>query len=232
MELFAFATVWFWMLVVLASIVILIALEGEKGWLATLTVVAFVLVVHYWGGINVIEYMKSHPLRVLAGAAGYFAAGTVWSLIKWWFYVRSQRNRCREALDAFEQDWPTKVVVETLPYKLKNDLDASGAPDAGAMVDQMDRDLEKKKKEDPEYKKKLWSEYTREGEYKDIRFVFKPDPRNHVRVILAWMTYWPWSLVWTLINDPIRKAFNMIFRKLSRVFSGISEGAFKGMDVK
>lgn len=232
--LFAFATFWYWTLVVLASIFIWIALENEKGWLATFTVAAFLAVIHFWGGIRVIDYMKAHPIRVFGGIGGYFVTGAVWSIIKWWFYVRKERDRCREALNAFEKDWllPGAVLSSGTPHSVI-DLFWKGEEDAprARSVEVLTTGFEEAKK-DPDFKKKVWACYLDDGTYKEYGFEYKPNPRRYKGRITTWMTYWPWSLVWTMINDPIRKAFNMIFRKLSTVFSGISEGAFKGMDVK
>lgn len=29
--------------------------------------------------------------------------------------------------------------------------------------------------------------------------------------IIGWMTYWPWSFVWTMLNDPIRRFFSRVY---------------------
>lgn len=224
--LFAFATFWFWTLVVLASIIIMVALEGEKGWLATLTIITALVVVHYWGGIRVVDYMKAHPIRVLGGIGAYFVAGAIWSIIKWWFYVRGNRRNCREALAAFEADWPGRISLETLPYGMRRDRLGEDDPIPSA------EEILKKDKQDPEFKKKVWVACMAEGNYKEHHFEYKPDHHRHRNRILRWMTFWPWSFVWTMISDPIRRAFKMIYQRLAGVFTSISENAFKGMEVK
>ena len=41
------------------------------------------------------------------------------------------------------------------------------------------------------------------------------------------MTYWPISASWTIINDPIRRMYNSIFKRLDKVYVKISDKVFK-----
>jgi hypothetical protein len=44
--------------------------------------------------------------------------------------------------------------------------------------------------------------------------------------VLFWMTFWPWSLFWTLLDDPIRRIFETIYRKFGKIGQRISDAAF------
>lgn len=57
-----------------------------------------------------------------------------------------------------------------------------------------------------------------------------PSPRDHKSRILIWMAWWPWSMAWTLLNDPIKRAFRAIYRALQKRFQSISERAFRRVD--
>lgn len=50
--------------------------------------------------------------------------------------------------------------------------------------------------------------------------------------IISWMIYWPFSAVWTVINQPIKNAFNYIFIKLEGVFNSISKSMYKDVLAK
>ena len=50
--------------------------------------------------------------------------------------------------------------------------------------------------------------------------------------IMSWMMYWPFSAVWTVINQPIKNAFNYIFIKLEGVFNSISKSMYKDVLAK
>lgn len=56
-----------------------------------------------------------------------------------------------------------------------------------------------------------------------------PQASQNKSTILMWMTYWPFSAVWTLINDPIKKLFRMIYTKIVTQLQVISDHLFKGV---
>ena len=48
--------------------------------------------------------------------------------------------------------------------------------------------------------------------------------------ILTWTTYWPPSFIWTMIDEPFRKASEFVFEKIKSVYQGISERAFTDIE--
>ena len=48
--------------------------------------------------------------------------------------------------------------------------------------------------------------------------------------IISWMCYWPFSLLWTALNDPIRKLFEYLFSKTKRIFESMSDKAMKEIE--
>lgn len=57
-----------------------------------------------------------------------------------------------------------------------------------------------------------------------------PKARDHKARILTWMIYWPWSGIWTLINDPVKKLFKAIYAELQAQYQKIADKVFA--DVK
>jgi hypothetical protein len=53
-----------------------------------------------------------------------------------------------------------------------------------------------------------------------------PKVEYHAGRIIGWMEFWPISLVWTLINDPIRAFFEFIFLKTKGLFQSIANSAY------
>lgn len=49
--------------------------------------------------------------------------------------------------------------------------------------------------------------------------------------ITAWIGYWPWSLLWTLIDDPIRKMAEWLYATFKGWYEALQANAFKGVDV-
>ena len=59
---------------------------------------------------------------------------------------------------------------------------------------------------------------------------YKPRALDHKRRILIWMSYWPWSMVWTLINDFVKDIFEFIFHRLHDAYQKVSDDAFRGVE--
>lgn len=73
-----------------------------------------------------------------------------------------------------------------------------------------------------------WALFVSDGRDKLIRqnnnyYASDWKPAYHKTRITHWMIYWPISGLWTLISNPIVKAFNRIFYKLEKVYQSISD---------
>jgi hypothetical protein len=44
------------------------------------------------------------------------------------------------------------------------------------------------------------------------------------------MAYWPWSLLWTVLNDPVRKSCRVIYHYIHDYLQEISNNAFRGVE--
>lgn len=58
----------------------------------------------------------------------------------------------------------------------------------------------------------------------------RPLVKEHRGKIIAWMSYWPASILWTLINDPVRRAFVEIYERMGNALQAASDRAFRGAD--
>ncbi len=64
-----------------------------------------------------------------------------------------------------------------------------------------------------QYKEKFLREFQYEFDYKSII----PQVDKNKERIITWMTFWPWSALWTLINDPIRAFYNYVYGRIADV---------------
>jgi hypothetical protein len=44
---------------------------------------------------------------------------------------------------------------------------------------------------------------------------------------MTWMSFWPMSLLWTLLNDPIRKLFTEIYTRISGTLQKIADREYE-----
>ncbi|GEM_PF-6496025 len=58
----------------------------------------------------------------------------------------------------------------------------------------------------------------------------RPQAREHKAQITLWMTYWPWSATWTVVNDPVRRAFRWSYQRVQDCYEWISGRVFRDLD--
>jgi hypothetical protein len=68
------------------------------------------------------------------------------------------------------------------------------------------------------------------GLYGRQRLRIVPLARDHKSRILHWMAWWPFSMLWTLINDPIRHIYRWAWESLRGIFDSISRSAMGGLE--
>jgi hypothetical protein len=49
----------------------------------------------------------------------------------------------------------------------------------------------------------------------------------HSTRIIGWMSFWPCNLVWTLLNDPVRRLFELTFEYTKSIFQRIADRAYE-----
>jgi len=164
--LFLFGTAWFWMFMVVSSIVILSCIENDHEAAAFLSLVGTLIEVQLFGGVNVVGAVLGDPMLLLCFVFFYFVAGTAWSFFKWFVFCKDERKRANQA--------------------------------------------KQEKKDGKSY----------------VPHITKPLASDYKSRIIGWMTFWPWSMVWFVINDPVRRAFKAIYEILQEAYQGISDRAF------
>ncbi len=73
-----------------------------------------------------------------------------------------------------------------------------------------------------------WSPHYSHRQYGNSTEV-TPQAKHNKQRIVGWMTWWPFSMPWTLINDPIKRLFDFIYRRIVSVFQAMSDQIFKGL---
>lgn len=182
----------FWALVVIETILLLCWIEWEYSGLATISIILTGLIMQFGCNVNIAAYIQEHPLSVAYGILGYFFVGTIWSVIKWWFYVRGERRK----YDEFKHNW-----LES------HDIEGTSIPDD--------------KKESF-----LHDLPTYGSDEIDIR----PQVGCHKARIYLWIAYFPWSMLWTVVNDPIRRICREIYAHIKATLQKISDHAWAGTE--
>jgi hypothetical protein len=73
----------------------------------------------------------------------------------------------------------------------------------------------------------LWKDYESRATFVDFLNrswpVKKPEPAAYKTDIINWIGWWPPSLVWTIINDPVRRIARQIYYSVARLLKQISD---------
>ncbi len=56
-----------------------------------------------------------------------------------------------------------------------------------------------------------------------------PKARDNKDTILMWMSWWPFSALWTLLDNPIKKLFRSIFAHMERTYDRIAERVMRAL---
>jgi hypothetical protein len=205
-----FGTLWFWL--ILACAVILITVFSEDSpFKATLVAVVFLGGMSWLGNITPLALITQHGMIAILVIMGYFALGVIWSLIKWKFYVMAQRRKLNE--------------FQILHNKL------------------IERRREKKEDVSPAVQAELWENLLRQndnslwrvltgGSLSSQTVTVAPQASAHKSQIVGWMAYWPVSLVWTMIDDPVRRAFLALYDVAGKTYQKIANNDFRDIDPK
>lgn len=78
--------------------------------------------------------------------------------------------------------------------------------------------------------KLTWDTSNMRRHYLNSKGGLAPLVRENKERVMLWMVYWPWSAVWTVINDPIKRLFRAIFNMLQDTLQAISNRVWQ--DVK
>jgi hypothetical protein len=161
MDIFLFGSVWFWLFLCVAVVLMMTATEKGSGWGASITFLLTVAVLYFFGNhaplTALFVYCIGHPWTTLSVIAGYFIIGTCWAIIKWYFFLIDKRDKVQE-------ERPTYVYV--------------------------------------------------------------PNVTEHKGKIMLWMSYWPFSAVWTVVDHPVKSAFLFIYNRIKNRMQKMADKIF------
>ena len=182
------------------------------GW-ATVTLlgslVAFAVCGHYhvFGLPSLVEFVREHGLWALAYVGAYVLVGVVWSFVKWFSYLMSFRDAFRVQKEAFFKFRGLGGLMVTAPV--------------------------------PEEHKAAFEEFLRNNartsgqHYGQLLSMERPRASKNKARITAWASFWPFSFVGTLLNDPVRRLFNFLFNHFKALYQKMSDWVFrKDMELK
>jgi hypothetical protein len=154
---------------------------------------------HFWPDVpSVLSWVAANGVFTLVYVLAYLAVGVGWSFIKWFSYLMGFRDSFREQKEAF---------------CTKNGLDPK-QPIPEDRLAQFDQHLSSNVSWGERHRGQLLS---RE----------RPRAAKSKARITAWMAFWPFSVVGTVLNDPVRRLFNFLFTNFKALYQKMADHVFR-----
>ncbi len=188
---------------IVAAIVTMISLEMEKEGTAT-TAVSIALALLLWNyGPDIWVFVKNDVGTTLLFVLGYLVAGVVWSFLKWSEFVKRKIELFKKVR--------AQVIVTRPEFNDSNDKDRD------YLCDRLRANGFKA----------IWSHEVKSmGE---IILKITPIGSENKSSIIAWISYWPLSLLATLLNNPFRRLFEYVYSLVADAYDKISQRHFKSL---
>lgn len=200
-EAVTIGTMGFWIMISVISFFMVYFLEFRKSVLATLTFIGTLFVLYHLMGINVSWFVHHLPRVTLFAFLYTCVVGVTWAIFKWWRKVENLAQKCKEVKYEF----------------LKNHRITDGVISPDKMED--------------------WDNFVHSRLHLELRElktdstgIIPPHPNDFKEDIYLWIFFWPWSMFWFVIDEPVRKLGCSLYRRIRGSLVAISEHAFR--DIK
>ena len=180
------------------AVLVAILLEFElEGWATTFVSLGIALLMWNYRS-DIWEVVSQNPWPTLGFVVSYIIIGVVWSFIKWTTYVKRTLGRIKKVKDEF--------IAE---HKEINDTNRA---EFNQMIEKF------RLKDSSGYTISVFDKTTLDDIIKKVT----PVASEKKTIITAWISYWPMSLVGTLLNNPFRHFFEWLYDNLSGYYDKIT----------
>ena len=204
---FAFGTIWFYTACVITFFGIMVLVENEHEILSIGVLAVFVVLMQNSGAFNIFN----DPLMLLKWSLLYFVIGTVWSFVKWWAFLTKRAEEFGEMKDLYREKTKKLHPTDSEPSDKYTNTGTVANPSTEFV-----RFLRLKS---------FLSEYP-----SDYRATIIPTALLCKAKITGWIIWWPTSVLWTIISDPMVRIANYIFSRLKGTYQLIANKVFAKFD--
>jgi hypothetical protein len=203
---FALGTIWFWLTASMAFCGIVYFSETGANLFAGLIVVIFAFLFFSGNDINF------SIVTTIAAIFIYALFGGLWSVVKWYSYLRQHMDKFIKLRTAW-----VHYIVNT------KDWDNTITPITSNTDDWT-------KEQQKQFKIYLYDNGMLTNTDTKISTII-PKWRNESQRMLFWIIWWPASLVWTFLNDPVKRTAKFIWKGLGSAYDNMAAVVFKKVNI-
>ena len=188
-----------WVFAIVGIIAMAILLENElEGWATT--VFSLCLALFLWDfKSEIFGFITSNPAATIGFTISYVVIGIVWSFLKWRTYVKDIFDKFKALKADFIRE--NGVIDEKNKSHFYTTIESSGLRGGTGRY------------------------LTTDSHQSLETFVDQLTPISSKKkgIITSWISYWPVSLLATILNNPFRKFFEWVYSNLSGYYDKITD---------
>ena len=199
LEFLAMSGVIMWGTIILVLSMIVLLENEREGWVTTFLSLGVALWLFNYNTI-IWDYITTNPLMIVGFIIGYIVIGVGWSFVKWGSYIKTKLRPFVECKNNF--------ITQHGEF---NDNE----PNPGETNELWERFKE---------------HYRNTGEglgdgksFKSIINRLRPSAAYQRGAIISWVSYWPLSIIGTLLNDPLRRFFGWVYDGISGYYDKLTD---------
>lgn len=202
--------IFFWSWAVIFFFIIMVFEENECNLFAFISLGVFVALAMH----SPVVTLAFEPMTWLMWAVVYYAAGGLWSFIKWFSFITKQADSFGEIKLEFIRNLNKRYNKGAkLPVDIKTVLPAETIREFKMIL----------RSSDHKFSYITANNYDDDaGNLDDII----PLPSSHKEKIVIWILWWPTSAFWTILNDPLLRIGNWMYARLQGMYARIANRAF------
>lgn len=212
----------FWAIICTAVVLEIIYIGNEKYLASFFNPVLLAVILMLFSSFNIFTFMYSNWVVCLKFAAMYVAAGVLWSMFKWYLCCAKRAATVKR----LKYEWLARhnlvdtQAVSSLTFQERVSYFEHIIRGVGGIT-LLSHDFDRNPHEsDSAYSGRISSLFTQK--------IFLLPSENKGR-ITAWMSAWPFSLLWWVLGDLMTEFWNIIRRATRFVFMKVSIFAFRGV---
>jgi len=227
---FALGTIWWYVVTILFFLAMFTCVEKENNFFSGLWLVLYLAFLQFIVKTDFLGSIQHDPVRVLLYVLGYLAVGFLWSFVKWWLFVSKKAEEHAASYKEARRYFLTRMKETCSAWLTRVGDDPSYAQS------RMD-DIEKYKKYLPVLN--ALGKITVDTQVPDIlQDAWKDDhtaekiPKvsKHKGKVAMWVVYWPISLIWSLINDFVKKFVKTMIEQFKVIYDNITKLAYRNIE--
>ena len=210
------------------GIILIALLEYDKRKAGAILTACTIVAVIMLGNTSFFGWLGHHWLQAIFYFVGYIASGATTGYLKWFSRARHGAERWYAELATWLRSLPAKIAELTCQIndemRWRNE-NVPTSPNQRKYCNYTDLQIEAMRKKvvalDTAVKAKditdeampYFDEHIAEFEKRTGKLCHLPhvDEPESLGLFISWFSFWPWVLVWTIINDPLRRLGTHIY---------------------